>query len=75
MFNSAQALCRSPCLWLLPTVPATAPSPFEEWLQVTQKTKAKPAMTFSFPVLQSGILIIISVLPVQREGPSPRLPY
>lgn len=70
MLNSAQVLCRSRCLWLLPTVPATAPGPLEEQLQVTLKTRVKLGITFSFPALQSGILIIISVLSAQCEGPS-----
>jgi len=71
VLSSAQVPHISACLGLLLTVPAPTPRSCEEELEVTAKTRGKLGITFSFPVLQSGLLIIISALPVQYEGPSP----
>lgn len=71
MLSSAQVPHISACLGLLLTVPAPTPRSCEEELEVTAKIRGKLGITFSFPVLQSGLLIIISALPVQYEGPSP----
>lgn len=69
--SSGLVLHISSFLGLLLTVPAPTPGSCEEELEVAAKTGGKLGITFSFPVLQSGLLIIISALPVWYEGPSP----